>query len=77
LSARPLLLKSRPVALASVPTNQPIYVCREIMAVLGIQREGLGGRHNRLDDAKAFNKPVIGFSDNRAVVAAKAAMIEI
>jgi hypothetical protein len=60
-----------------VPTNQPIYVCRQIMTVLGIQRNRLRGRHNRLDAAKAFKKPVIGFSDNRAVVAAKAAMIEI
>jgi hypothetical protein len=47
------------------------------MAVLGVQRDGLRGRHNRLDAAKAFNKPVIGFSDNRAVVAAKATVIEI
>jgi hypothetical protein len=62
--------------LASVPTNEPIYFFRQIMAVLSVQHEGLGGRHNRLDPAKAFNKPLIGFSNNRAVVAAKATMIE-
>ena len=76
-SSRILLLRSRPVALASVPTNHPVYFYRQIMAVLGVQREGLLGRHNRLDAAKAFDKPVICFSDHRAVVAVKAAMIEI
>ena len=72
-----LLLKSGPVALASVPTHHPVYFSRQFVVVIGIQREGLLGWSHRFDSGKAFNKPVICFSDNRVVAGVKATMIEI
>ena len=60
-----------------MPTDHPVYFYRQIMAVLGIQREGFLGAHNRLDTTKACNKPMICFADNRAVVTVKATTVPI